>query len=368
MRLSKLAGLAAASCVASAGVQAAWGLKYEVSPNGVSWGPAIGVNPGGTIYFRMGVYFDPGTQVTTSGGVGNAVVFARFNGQQKITNTLAGQDQVSDLVRLVPGAGVSFLSTTSNASSILIGTNLATSFASNVMSNVDSYIEVPEPYMPIFKGKLTLSPDPAQRTLTLMNNLFGASGNPGLRFYNDVPLSPIESGAPVDSPNHTDLNATIHVSSSSCASPTIHSVSGPATVAPSQTATFTVNASNAAFYEWLKNGSTITQTGHFLGTGTATMTLTYPTSFDAASYRVRVYGFCGTPTLSNPITLSVICAADLTRDGFVNDSDFVIFTQSYEKLFCGGSIPCEADFNLDGFVDDLDFVIFVSQYDQLICP
>ena len=88
MSWNKLAGLAVASCFVSAAACADWGLRYEVSPNGVSWGPAITVAPGGTVYFRMGAYFDLGTQVTTSGGNGTAVVLGRVAGQQIITNTI----------------------------------------------------------------------------------------------------------------------------------------------------------------------------------------------------------------------------------------------------------------------------------------
>ncbi|MGH7245007.1 MAG: hypothetical protein ACREJD_16450 [Phycisphaerales bacterium] len=64
------------------------------------------------------------------------------------------------------------------------------------------------------------------------------------------------------------------------------------------------------------------------------------------------------------------CPADLTGEGFVDDSDFVIFVQAYNILDCeDASMPlgCPADFNLDGLVDDSDFVIFVAAYDALVC-
>ncbi|MGH7242751.1 MAG: hypothetical protein ACREJD_04980 [Phycisphaerales bacterium] len=367
MRLKNLAGLAAATGVVSAAAHAAWGLKYEVSPNGVSWGPAIITSPGGTVYFRMSAYFDLGLQVTTSAGVGNAVVFGRVAGQQIITNTIIGQDFASELTRTIPSQGVSFLVMSNTASGILIGSTFATSFGANSLLNIDSYIEVPEPFVKVFTGKLAVGADPTPRTFTFRNNIFGTSNEPGMRFYNDVPVSPFQLGTPVDSPNHTDLNATIQVSTATCTNPTINSVTGTTSVAPSQTATFTVNASNAAFYEWLKNGNTINQGGP-VDVGTATMTIPYPTPFDAASYRVRVYSLCGATRLSSPISLSIICAADLSRDGFVDDTDFVWFAQNYEKLFCDGSIKCDGDFNLDGIVDDTDFVVFAAQYNQLICP
>lgn len=56
--------------------------------------------------------------------------------------------------------------------------------------------------------------------------------------------------------------------------------------------------------------------------------------------------------------------ADLNTDGFVDDSDFVIFAAAYEEL-----ISTVGDFNNDGFTDDADFVIFAAAYEALLaCP
>ncbi|MBX3380024.1 MAG: hypothetical protein KF805_08000 [Phycisphaeraceae bacterium] len=74
--------------------------------------------------------------------------------------------------------------------------------------------------------------------------------------------------------------------------------------------------------------------------------------------------------LDNVILYST-CPGDLNNDGFVDDSDFVIFLASYNILDCADpSMPagCPADFNRDGFVEDADFVIFVGAYNQLLCP
>jgi len=65
------------------------------------------------------------------------------------------------------------------------------------------------------------------------------------------------------------------------------------------------------------------------------------------------------------------CPADLNKDGFVTDDDFVIFVNAYNILDCGDpAMPagCPADLNYDGFVDDTDFQIFVIAYDALLCP
>lgn len=69
-----------------------------------------------------------------------------------------------------------------------------------------------------------------------------------------------------------------------------------------------------------------------------------------------------------------ICPCDLNADGFVDDSDFVLFVAAYNELLCEhdrspdrhGS--CAADFTGDAMVDDSDFTIFANAYDDLICP
>lgn len=65
------------------------------------------------------------------------------------------------------------------------------------------------------------------------------------------------------------------------------------------------------------------------------------------------------------------CPGDLNDDGFVDDSDFVIFASAYNILDCADpTMPagCPADLNDDTFVDDTDFVIFAAAYNELICP
>lgn len=65
------------------------------------------------------------------------------------------------------------------------------------------------------------------------------------------------------------------------------------------------------------------------------------------------------------------CAGDFNLDGFVDDSDFVMFAFSYNVLLCAESsmpIGCRADLNSDGFVDDVDFMIFAAAYGALLCP
>ncbi|MBX3381179.1 MAG: hypothetical protein KF805_13880 [Phycisphaeraceae bacterium] len=362
-----VAGAAAVGIAASA-AQAAWGLKYEVSPNGASWGPSIGVIPGGTVYFRMSAYFDPGTKVTSGSGIGNALVLSRFTGQQKISGAVAA-DSVTNVVRLAPNGNAALLNVSFSSSNILIGTTSATSFASFLVTDPTPYLGNPQTIMPILQGKLTLSADPTPRTLMVRNSTFGVGNSNGLNFYSDVNPPVAESGPPVDTPNHTDLNATIELKNSTCVSPTINSVGGGGSVAPSQSAVFSVSATDGAFYEWLKNGVVLTESSRIIGVGSATLTVHDPYPSDSGSYRARVYNNCGTPTLSSPVLLSVICGGDLNRDAMVDDADFVVFVQAYTQLLCPvAPDPCPADLNLDGFVDDGDFTIFASQYNDLLCP
>ncbi len=94
------------------------------------------------------------------------------------------------------------------------------------------------------------------------------------------------------------------------------------------------------------------------------------------SYNAGTNGWDPTSTISTPSVVGfatyvpAICPADLTGEGFVDDSDFQVFVQAYNILDCAdGSMPlgCPADFNLDGFVDDNDFLIFVIAYNELVC-
>lgn len=97
---------------------------------------------------------------------------------------------------------------------------------------------------------------------------------------------------------------------------------------------------------------------------------------------VALYGdFTGKPSppsgdvAKQPIigtyNIATVCSGDLNNDGFVDDSDFVLFVAAYNILDCadpGMPAGCPADLDGDGFVDDADFVIFIQSYDLLVCP
>ncbi|MBS0189926.1 MAG: choice-of-anchor Q domain-containing protein [Phycisphaerales bacterium] len=64
------------------------------------------------------------------------------------------------------------------------------------------------------------------------------------------------------------------------------------------------------------------------------------------------------------------CPADLTGDGQVDDTDFVLFAAAYDRLLCSDpDMPagCPSDLNADALVDDIDFVLFAAAYNTLGC-
>lgn len=94
--------------------------------------------------------------------------------------------------------------------------------------------------------------------------------------------------------------------------------------------------------------------------GTAGANNVAVTSADLAAFDAAFPGLCAEP-----------CPADLNNDGFVEDSDFVIFAEAYNLLDCADpTMPagCPSDLNNDGFVDDADFVVFAEAYNALLCP
>ncbi|MBS0187455.1 MAG: hypothetical protein JSS51_05265 [Planctomycetes bacterium] len=67
----------------------------------------------------------------------------------------------------------------------------------------------------------------------------------------------------------------------------------------------------------------------------------------------------------------VDCPCDLTSDGVVDDSDFIVFAGAYNILDCADPampLGCPSDLDKDGLVDDGDFVEFLLAYNTLECP
>jgi len=100
---------------------------------------------------------------------------------------------------------------------------------------------------------------------------------------------------------------------------------------------------------------------------TTPVTLTVALVVDTGSLQTENYF----STLDTAIVCRAgACPGDLNNDGFVDDSDFVLFAAAYNILDCfdpSMEPGCPADLNDDDFVDDADFVLFVAAYDQLVC-
>jgi hypothetical protein len=101
-------------------------------------------------------------------------------------------------------------------------------------------------------------------------------------------------------------------------------------------------------------GSTI------FGSGTGALRIENAALADAGDYRLVVTGSCGNATTAGA-TLTVFCAADFNRDGFLDFFDFLDFVECFEIDDC--SSGREADFNDDGFLDFFDYLEFVAAFE-----
>lgn len=76
------------------------------------------------------------------------------------------------------------------------------------------------------------------------------------------------------------------------------------------------------------------------------------------------------PSLGSAQIRVASCVGDFDGDGFVDDSDFVMFDSEYTASNCASPAMeegCVADLTGDGFVDDEDFQIFVEAYEAYAC-
>lgn len=357
-------GAMVVSSLAGTVASANWGLKYEVSTDGITWKPVVAAAPLAQVHFRMSAYFDIGTKVQTADGIGDAVVFSRFTGQQQITGMVAG-DVIGSMQRLTPQGNSALLTVSGN----LIGGTSVTSFATNLLLNLNPYIASPLTETAILRGVVTVGTDATTRTLVVKNNVFGVGTSmPGLRFYSSLSGSSLLAAAPIDTAARSDILGTILVSDgSSC--PPVDSItaSGGGTTQPSQSIAIHAVADDAVFYIWTKGGSDLSNSVRQQGVYTSTLSISDPFPSDAGTYEVRVYDACGNQTMSGPVVLTVVCGADLSRNGVVDDTDFILFGAAYSQLECPGS-QCAGDLNVDGLVDDADFVLFAAEYSDFTCP
>jgi hypothetical protein len=109
--------------------------------------------------------------------------------------------------------------------------------------------------------------------------------------------------------------------------------------------------------------------GTLIGTGLGSFVVNSPSV--TTTYFARWVNSCGVSSCAS-VTINVRnCPADFNCDTFVDDSDFVTFSDAYTLLLCSDpSMPagCPSDLNGDTFVDDSDFVLFSDAYSALLCP
>ena len=100
----------------------------------------------------------------------------------------------------------------------------------------------------------------------------------------------------------TDSNGSVNSNAAALTLKTATSISQSPTaqsVCPGTTATFSVTAAGDSLtYQWQKNGSNVTNGGHYGGCTTATLTISTADTNDVTSYRCVVTGTCGSALTS----------------------------------------------------------------------
>lgn len=340
---------------------AAWGLKYEVSLDGQNWSATLNASPGNVVRFRVGAYFDLGTQVTTASGTGSAIATYKFTGSNKFVG-LTGSDSIGGLVRVAATGGTQILTVNGN----VIGTTSITSFAGQLILNLQPYVLSPQTFYPLYTGQLTLDASATGRTITMTNNTFGTGSTKGLLLNHSGALTSNENGQPAGTPTFVD--ATIQVGGGFCPPVEVTSSSSNGNAVPSRPLILSAVTSGADTWRWYKGATPLTDTARLQGTGTATLTIAEPVPTDAGNYHIVVNNGCGNTVIAPNVNVSIACMGDLNRDSFIDDADFVIFAAAYNDLTCPIVDNCPADLNRNGTVDDGDFVYFAFEYNLLICP
>lgn len=175
---------------------AAWGLRYLISVDNVTWVSSIMFNPGQRIHFRVGVYFDAGTKITTADGTGNAMAVSRFTGSSEFTSFRAG-DVLQNVVRTASSGEAEVLQTSGG----VIGTTSIQSNAGQVLTTLPSK---PETYFELLRGEIKMNGSGLVRGPLLRNKTFGSGSTPGLLFYHDGSPTNLQTGMP-DTPREDQV-------------------------------------------------------------------------------------------------------------------------------------------------------------------
>lgn len=144
---------------------------------------------------------------------------------------------------------------------------------------------------------------------------------------------------------------------------------------------FTINGTNLknvtlAGHVSITTGSGVTVVGtpvpNALGTQVTGLSFSIASNATLGGQTMRVLNTDGNVSTTNFLTVTAPpCPADFNNDGFVDDTDFVIFANAYNLLDCndpGMPAGCPSDLNNDNVVDDADFVLFATAYEALLCP
>ncbi|MGH7245019.1 MAG: reprolysin-like metallopeptidase [Phycisphaerales bacterium] len=126
----------------------------------------------------------------------------------------------------------------------------------------------------------------------------------------------------------------------------------------------TATGGSGTTLRWFTGSCAGTQigTGNGLSIASPAVTTTYYARWETS---------CGVSNCASVTVTVRVCPADFNCDQTVDDSDFVVFANSYDVFDCSDGAMlqnCAADINGDGFVDDADFVQFASAYDAFVCP
>lgn len=244
MRLLQLLACAVAAMVLCSTSLAQWGLRFEVSKDGVAWSSSVKANAGETVKFRFGAYFSPMTKVTTADGTGNAIAMNRFTGQNQVLGMAAG-DSIQNVQAAIQAFNASLLSVSGN----LIGTTATTSFGAQLLLNLAPYAATPEFERPIYTGEIHVGSDSTYRQITISNKQFGSGTTPGLTFYHDLSIANRQSGKPDNAGAQVNFNATVIVG----CPPLISSQPTDKQVCEGGSVVFSVGATNATGYQWRKD-------------------------------------------------------------------------------------------------------------------
>ena len=115
----------------------------------------------------------------------------------------------------------------------------------------------------------------------------------------------------------TDSNGSVNSNAAALTLRTATSISQSPTaqsVCPGTTATFSVTAAGDSLtYQWQKNGSNVTNGGHYGGCTTATLTISTADTNDVTSYRCVVTGTCGSALTSAAAALTLKAATTVSQ-------------------------------------------------------